>query len=238
MTHRGKWLFSLLAALVLSGSSACAMLIKPGLPAPRDFAQEQPQATAPDPFQAPGQDLPPDQFPDLQPPPLVFVPASCVIADTPPQPGDILLAPDALGRMWFLRVEYEEVHNGEIRYALSPLGLCGQNGPNNSNYNYWDRYWEHVNAYALNPGPAAWALLGGLWPKSWSIATGGRPPALGSDNPLTSFPRSLGIPGAGSALVRTGAAGIGMATVGAGFWNVGVFVTGFGYAAFPGSNGL
>jgi hypothetical protein len=126
MTHRGKWLFSLLAALVLSGSSACAMLTTPGLTAPRDFVQEQPQATAPDPFQAPGQDLPPDQFPDLQPQPLVFVPASCVIADTPPQPGDILLAPDALGRMWFLRVEYEEVHNGEFCYALSPLGLCGE----------------------------------------------------------------------------------------------------------------
>lgn len=112
-----------------------------------------------------------------------------------------------------------------------PLGTCEQSS--DANHNYWDRYADYLNAYALNPGHAAWALLGGLWPKSWSFATGGRPPALGSNNWLTSVPRSLGMPGAGSALVRTGAAGIGVATVGGGFWNIGIGVGGFFAARDP-----
>ncbi|MCO5067751.1 MAG: RHS repeat-associated core domain-containing protein [Kiritimatiellae bacterium] len=103
---------------------------------------------------------------------------------------------------------------------------------------YWERYLQHVEAYSINVGPAAWALVGGLWPKSWAPATGGRPPLLGSGNPLTSVPRALGILGSGSTIVRAGAAGIGIATVGVGFYNIGVFVSGFVYAAFPGSNGL
>ena len=52
------------------------------------------------------------------------------------------------------------------------------------------------------------------------------------------IPRALGIPGAGLAVVRTGAAGIGLVTVGIGFYNIGVFGSGLVYAAFPGSNGL
>ena len=95
-----------------------------------------------------------------------------------------------------------------------------------------------MNAYVINVGPAAWGLVGGVWPKSWSIATSGRPPLLGSANSLTSVLRALGIPGSGHTIVRTGAAGIGIATVGIGYYNIGVFVSGFIYAAFPGSNGL
>ena len=82
------------------------------------------------------------------------------------------------------------------------------------------------------------ALLGGLWPKSLAPATGGRPPLLGSGNPLTSVPRAFGVPGAGSTIVRSGSVGIGIATVGIGFYNIGVFTSGLVYAAFPGSNAL
>jgi RHS repeat-associated protein len=103
---------------------------------------------------------------------------------------------------------------------------------------YWERYLQHLNKYLINVGPYAAALLGGLWPKSWAHVTGGRPPLLGSKNPFTSVPRAFGVPGAGSAIVRTGAAGIGVATVGIGYYNAGVFASGLVYAAFPGSNGL
>jgi RHS repeat-associated protein len=123
---------------------------------------------------------------------------------------------------------YTYVDNNPINF-IDPLGLCKD---------YWDRYMDHLNEYLINVGPYAAALAVGLWPKSLAPATGGRPPLLGSSNPLTSVPRAVGIRGAGSAVVRTGAAGIGVATVGIGFYNIGVFASGLGYAAFPGSNGL
>ena len=59
---------------------------------------------------------------------------------------------------------------------------------------------------------------------------------LGSDNPLTSVPRALSIPGAGSMVVRFGAAGVGIATVAVGWYNVGVFASGLVYAAPSYSN--
>jgi len=101
---------------------------------------------------------------------------------------------------------------------------------------YLDRYLQHVATYTVNVGPYASALLGGLWPKSWAPATGGRGPLLGSTNPLTSVPRALGIPGAGLAVVQVSAALIGVATVGVGWYNIGVFAAGFVYAipSYPG----
>lgn len=95
---------------------------------------------------------------------------------------------------------------------------------------YGDRYINHLNEYLINVGPYAAALAGGVWPKSWAPATGGRGPLLGSKNPLTSIPRGFGMPGGGSTLVQTGAAGIGLATVAVGFFNVGVFVSAPFYA--------
>jgi len=93
-----------------------------------------------------------------------------------------------------------------------------------------DRYTDFVSDYAINVGPYAAALAGGLWPKSLAPATLGRAPLLGSTNPLTSVPRALGIPGADSVLVRTGAAGIGLATVGIGFYDLTIELEGFLYA--------
>jgi RHS repeat-associated protein len=95
---------------------------------------------------------------------------------------------------------------------------------------YLDRYLNHLDQYLINVGPYAAALAGGLWPKSWVPATGGRGPFLGSTNPLTSVPRALGIPGASSAVAQTIAAGIGLPTVGIGFYNLGVFSSGLLYA--------
>ena len=95
---------------------------------------------------------------------------------------------------------------------------------------YGERYMQHLDTYLLNVGPYASALVGGLWPKSWAPATGGRGPLLGSRNPLTSVPRAVGIRSAGGVVGRTGAAGIGMATVAVGSYNVGVFTSGLLYA--------
>ena len=118
MTRCANRLFPLLAALVMGVSIAHAKLIAPGF------------STAPAVTQADSYDTQQDaaqSYPDLQPPPLVYVPESCVVAERQPLPGDILLARDILGRIWYMRIEYEEVHNGEFCYALSPLGLCGLN---------------------------------------------------------------------------------------------------------------
>ena len=114
---------------------------------------------------------------------------------------------------------YQYVLNNPVN-LLDPLGL-----------DYLDNYLNYVNQYAINPGPAAAALLGGVWPKSLSPATGGRCPMLGSKNPLTSVPRALGVPGSRAPLVRGGAAAIGVATVAAGFWNIGIYIGGLGAAA-------
>jgi hypothetical protein len=95
---------------------------------------------------------------------------------------------------------------------------------------YMDRYVDWTSDHVINVGPYVAALAGGLWPKSLSLATGGRPPLLGSTNPLTSVPRAFGFPGADTAIARTGAAGIGLITVGIGFYNVTILLEGFLYA--------
>jgi RHS repeat-associated protein len=121
--------------------------------------------------------------------------------------------------------------NNPINFT-DPFGECEKG--------YWDRYMEHLDKYAIKLDPAVVAGLigGGVMPKSWAPATGGRGPLLGSDNPLTSVLRGLGVPGAGAAVVRGGAAAVGVAGVGIGTYNTGVLVSGLVYAAFPGSNGL
>ena len=93
-----------------------------------------------------------------------------------------------------------------------------------------DRYLDWTSEHVIDVGPYATALLGGLWPKSWSPATGGRPPLLGSTNPLTSVPRAVGVPGAGSTAMRGSSAAIGVATVGVGFYNLTIILEGFLYA--------
>jgi RHS repeat-associated protein len=120
---------------------------------------------------------------------------------------------------------------------MDPLGLQAQSGSNCaaaepcSCPTFGERYMSHLDEYLIDVGPYASALGGGLWPKSLAPATGGRGPLLGSKNPLTSVPRAVGVPGGGSAVVRTGSAGIGIATVAIGFYNIGVFGGGVGYAA-------
>lgn len=124
---------------------------------------------------------------------------------------------------------------------IDPEGLTGDvsgatdGGPGSSQSGncgpgYWERYFKFVTEYDVDLGPYAVAAAGGLWPKSLVPRTGGRRPLLGSKNPLTSVPRALGVPGAGSALARLGVAGIGLATVGIGMYNVTIFAEGFLYA--------
>ena len=121
----------------------------------------------------------------------------------------------------------------------SSSGNCGGSGGSGSGGpGYLDRYMDFTGKYAVNVGPYAAALLGGLWPKSWAPASDFRPPALGSKNWLTSVPRGVfGMPGADTALVRAGAAGIGLATVGIGIYNATIFVEGLAYALPDGSGG-
>lgn len=95
---------------------------------------------------------------------------------------------------------------------------------------YGDRYTSFVSDYAINVGPYAATLAGGVLPKSWAPVTGGRPPLLGSTNPLTSVPRAFGFPGADAVAARAVAGGIGVLTVGIGFYDLTVEAEGFLYA--------
>ncbi|WP_161628921.1 RHS repeat-associated core domain-containing protein [Solimonas flava] len=113
---------------------------------------------------------------------------------------------------------------------IDPLGLADCS-------TYADRYLDFVTDHMVNVGPAAVALAGGLWPKSLSPATGFRGPLLGSNNPLTSVPRGFGVPGSGSALMRSSAAVIGVATVGIGFYNIGILANGLYQARSDDSQG-
>jgi uncharacterized protein RhaS with RHS repeats len=123
---------------------------------------------------------------------------------------------------------YAYVEGNRVSY-IDPLGLCSSQ-PSHCPSSYSDRYTNFVSDNAINVGPYALALFGGLWPKSWAPAELGRPPLLGSTNPLTSVTRALGFPGANSAIVRTGAAGIGLATVGIGFYDLTIELEGFLFA--------
>lgn len=116
------------------------------------------------------------------------------------------------------------------RGRQQPQSQQQQKPPCNSGPSYGQRYVDWTADHVINPGPWAAALVGGLWPKSLSPATAGRGPLLGSTNPLTSVPRALGIPGADSAIVRTGAAGIGLATVFVGFYDLTIEAEGLLYA--------
>lgn len=120
---------------------------------------------------------------------------------------------------------YAYVGNNPIRYA-DPFGL----EKSDKCPSFGNRYLDHVLTYSINVGPYAAAMGGGLWPKSWAPATGGRGPFLGSTNPLTSVPRALGVPGASTLPAQATAALIGGATVGIGFYNIGVFTSGLLYA--------
>jgi RHS repeat-associated protein len=95
---------------------------------------------------------------------------------------------------------------------------------------YRDRYIDWTADHVVDVGPYAFALAGGLWPKSLAPATGGRPALLGSTNPLTSVPRALGVPGSRAPAVRFGAAAIGLATVGIGIYDATIILEGFIYA--------
>jgi len=120
---------------------------------------------------------------------------------------------------------------------VDPLGLCEEQ----PNYpGYWDRYIEHLDHYAIKLDPVwgAGLIAGGVMPKSWASATGGRGPLLGSKDQLTSVLRGFGVAGAGSTLVSGGVAVISTVGVGIGTYNSGVMISGLVYALFPGANGL
>lgn len=95
---------------------------------------------------------------------------------------------------------------------------------------YMQRYVDWTSDNFIEPGAAAGPLLFGVWPKSLAPATGGRPPLLGSTNPLTSVPRALGVPSAGSAVARTSAAAIGVVTMFVGMYDATIATTGSLYA--------
>jgi hypothetical protein len=127
---------------------------------------------------------------------------------------------------------------------VDPMGLEGHGPWNDPGWfpqtpsdpcdDYWPRYWNNyrdfVSQYAIDVGPYAAAMAGGLWPKSLAPAGGFRGPLLGSNNPLTSVPRGFGMPGGGSPYVRAGAGAIGVATVGIGMYDATIETEGLAYA--------
>ena len=115
-----------------------------------------------------------------------------------------------------------------------PFGRCGEN----SQRPYWDRYVDHTTGLMIDPLIVIGCAPIGIIPKSWSPSTGGRPPALGSNNPWTSVPRGLGLdrgalrPLLRSAPFRASSVAAGVALIGVGVWNAGVAVGGLIGAAF------
>ena len=115
-----------------------------------------------------------------------------------------------------------------------PFGRCG----GNSQRPYWERYFDYMTGLMINPLAVIGGAPIGTIPKSWAPSTGGRPPALGSNNPWTSVPRGLGLdrgalrPLLRSASFRAASVTAGAALIGAGVWNVGVAVGGLIGAAF------
>ncbi|WP_244953579.1 RHS repeat-associated core domain-containing protein [Xanthomonas axonopodis] len=101
---------------------------------------------------------------------------------------------------------------------------------------YWDDYIDFVNEYAIDVGPYAAAMVGGVMPKTWAPVTGFRGPLLGSSNPLTSIPRGFGVPGMNGAIPRAVSAFIGISTIGIGMYDATIELEGFLYAIpSPGS---
>ena len=156
MKHVGKWLPLVLVALVLGVSNAQAMLVRPGSFCGSDFARDLP-------LEAQQQAMP--------------VAESCAVVGQP-QPGDMLLARDVYGRIWIVMVESVETHNGEIRYVLSPMGLCAETRI--LGFISWPDYWV-FNINVAIPNPLTLTLVG--WSGaltvdrhmdvSWSILGGG-----------------------------------------------------------------
>ncbi len=128
--------------------------------------------------------------------------------------------------------------NGNPISVTDPLGLMGAGGGGSASHPgpvcdpseaYWDRYRDFVSQYAINVGPAAAALAGGVMPKSFAPAGAFRGPLLGSSNPLTSVIR--GMTGYTSPAVQSTAEGIGVATVGIGMYDATIELEGLYYAA-------
>lgn len=101
--------------------------------------------------------------------------------------------------------------------------------PCNDGPSYMERYVDWTDDYLIDPGAAVGLLLFGVWPKSLAPATGGRAPALGSKNPVTSVPRAFGYGGdwAGSVRGRQGIAAIGLVTMLVGTYDATIAAEGF-----------
>jgi hypothetical protein len=101
---------------------------------------------------------------------------------------------------------------------------------------YWDRYAQHVENYAITLPAVASVIgvVGGSIPKTWVGRQFG-------PNPLTSFVRGIfgSNPVTTAPIVRQFIVPvISVASAAVGGYNTGVLLSGFVYAAFPGSNGL
>ncbi len=101
---------------------------------------------------------------------------------------------------------------------------------------YWDRYAQHVENYAITLPAVASVIgvVGGSIPKTWVGRQFG-------PNPLTSFVRGIfgSNPVTTAPIVRQFIVPvISVAGAAVGGYNTGVLLSGFVYAAFPGSNGL
>jgi len=133
--------------------------------------------------------------------------------------------------------------NGSVAPNNTATSNGGANtGPTTQTSGYWDRYGQHVDTYAITllKSWVAGLITLGTMPKSWVWWTGGRGPALGSANEITSVLRgTLGSNAVTTSATFQGLVG-GAAIIGAGIggYNFGVLLSGFVYAAFPGSNGL
>ncbi len=87
-----------------------------------------------------------------------------------------------------------EFCGGDPVNGRDPFGLCPADSEGEGQgRTCWERYFDYTSRLMISPTKVLGATPLGFMPKRWAPATGGRPPALGSNNQLKSVARGFGL---------------------------------------------